>query len=132
MTRKGERDEEKAEAGKKTEPENPWSIRRLLDTGLAALVSTSENGEKTIVSPLSLPKDLIAHAFSSIDRTKNDMVGMFGREFKRFLEATDLSEVLVKTLSQMSVELKAEIRFKRSDSDEKPTIARVHIGGDKK
>ncbi len=102
-------------AGTENEREDSSLIRRLVETGLAALVSTNESGERTIISPLTLPKEVINYAISQMDRTKSEVVTLFGREFKRFLDATDLSEVVVKALSQMSLEIKAEIRFKPTD-----------------
>jgi len=90
---------------------------RLIDSGLELLVSTGENNEKSGIKPLALPKELINYFFSQMDRGKSEIVSMVGREFKRFLEATDLSEEVVKAMSQMSVEVKAEIKFKKNEKD---------------
>lgn len=91
---------------------------RLIDSGLELLVSTGENSEKIGLKPLALPKELINYFFSQMDRGKSEIVSMIGREFKRFLEATDLSEEVVKAMSQMSVEVKAEIKFKKNEENE--------------
>lgn len=92
-------------------------LGRLIDSGLDMLVSTSEDGEKTTIRPLALPKEVISYFVSQIDRSKSEIVTLFGREFKRFLEATDLSEEVVKAMSQLSVEVKAEFRFKRGNEE---------------
>ena len=92
-------------------------LSRLIDSGLELLVSTGENNEKSGLRPLALPKELINYFFSQMDRGKSEVVSMIGREFKRFLEATDLSEEVVKAMSQMSVEVKAEIKFNKRQED---------------
>jgi hypothetical protein len=98
----------------KGQEEGRTLFSRLIDSGLDLLIHTSEDGGKTTIKPFALPKEVISYLFGQIDRTKSDIVSLFGREFKRFLEATDLSEEVVKAMSQMSVEVKAQISFKRN------------------
>ncbi|RJO70329.1 MAG: hypothetical protein C4523_05605 [Myxococcales bacterium] len=94
---------------------SPTLIRRLIDTGLGALIAAGEEGGRTIVSPLTLPKEIISYLVNQIERGKTEVVALFGREFKRFLEATDISEEVVKAMSQMRLEIKAEITFTKAD-----------------
>lgn len=96
-------------------------IRRLIDSGLSILESTTEDGERIAIHPLALPKEFINTVISQVDRGKSEVVALFGREFKRFLDATDLSEEVVKALKQMSIEVKAEISFKEN-GEPKATI----------
>ncbi len=116
--RKVEDNEEKPNVPTHEEVESPRFIRRLIESGLGVLVSTNEDGERTAIRPLTLPKEIINILVGQIDRSKSEIVSLFGREFKRFLEATDLSEEVVKALSQLTVEVKAEISFKSPPGDE--------------
>ena len=56
---------------------------------------------------------------AQLERSKGEIVALFGREFKRFLDATDVSEEITKALSDMTVEVKAEINFKRKTPEGK-------------
>ncbi len=117
MTKKRNSDREEGSATDNS-PEiedSPRLFRRLIDSGLGVLLNTSEEGEKVTVKPFALPKELINYLIGQADRSKSEIISLFGREFKRFLEATDLSEEVVKALSQMTIEVKAEVNFKRSD-----------------
>lgn len=94
-------------------------LSRIIDSGLDLLIQTNEDGGKTTIKPFALPKEVISYFISQIDRAKSDIVSLFGREFKRFLEATDLSEEVVKAMSQMNIEIKAQISFTRNSENGK-------------
>jgi len=104
--------------GLRDDESSPRLIRRLLDTGLSVILPTGEEGEKGI-KPIALSKELMNSIFNQVERGKGEMVTLFGREFKKFLEATDLAEVVVKALSQMTIEVKAEVAFRRNSDTEK-------------
>lgn len=101
-------------------------LRRLLESGRAILVQPNEEGEKP-VGRFTLPKELINYLFNQMDRGKNEIVSIIGREFNHFLNATDLSEELKKVLSEMSIEVKAEINFKPKKTKKRTTTTKTTV-----
>lgn len=66
---------------------------------------------KNMLSDLKLPKEIVAHIMSQIDETKQATLGVVSREVRLFLERTNLSEELLKLLTQISFEVKTQVRF---------------------
>ncbi len=90
--------------------EDAGLIRKILDKGLGVLTSTEDN-VRSIVSELTLPRELINYFVTQVDRTKSDVVNLIGREVSQFFQATNISEEVVKALSQMEISINAEIKF---------------------
>jgi len=74
-----------------------------------------ESRLKNIVGDLKLPKEVISHIMSQVDETKQAALGVIGREVRVFLENTNISEELAKLLTQISFEVKTQVRFVPND-----------------
>jgi hypothetical protein len=63
-----------------------------------------------------LPKDIASAVFGQIDETKNDVLRIIAKEFRDFLEATDLESELKRALTSLSFEIRMEVRFIPNDA----------------
>jgi hypothetical protein len=68
------------------------------------------------LSEAKLPRELASAVLSQLDETKNDVLRILAREFREFLEATDLATELKNALTSLSFEVKTEIRFIPNDA----------------
>ena len=59
---------------------------------------------------------IAGYVFEQIDETKNGMLRIVAKEFRDFLEHTELAEELRKVLTSLSFEVKTEIRFIPNDA----------------
>ncbi len=70
---------------------------------------------KNVISDIKMPKEFINHMMSQVDETKRAALQVIGKEVRLFLERTNLSDELAKLLTQVSFEIKTEVRFKPND-----------------
>jgi len=89
-------------------------VRKVAVTGLGALFMTEE-GLRALAGQLKLPKELLGVILAQAERTKSEVGRVVTDELRRFLQSDKLREELVKLLSSMTVEVKAEIRLKPGD-----------------
>lgn len=92
----------------------PDLVKRTVTAGLGAAFAT-EGGIRRLAGELSLPKELAQSLLASADSTKDRVVEIIAREVREFLENLNLNDVLVKTLTQLSFEIRTEIRFVPND-----------------
>lgn len=92
----------------------PDLVRRTVTAGLGAAFAT-EGGIRKLAGELSLPKELAQSLLASADSTKDRVVEIIAREVREFLENLNLNDVLVKTLTQLSFEIRTEVRFIPND-----------------
>ncbi len=85
-------------------------MRKALVAGFGALFLTEE-GIRNLVGELKLPKELIGALLAQADRTKQDLVRILGEEVRRFLESSQLHEELFKLLTDVTIEVKTEIKL---------------------
>lgn len=107
--------DEPADRRKLIEKLLPELVKKVLEAG----VSRSEDairGLGGIVSDMRLPKEIAGYIFEQIDETKNGMLRIVAKEFRDFLEHTELADELRKVLTSLSFEVKTEIRFIPNDS----------------
>ncbi len=97
----------------KLSQEDAGLLRKFLNKGKGVISSTEDN-VRSIVGELTLPKELMNYFMTQIDRTKSDIVNLIGREVSQFLQATNVSEEVVKALSQLEISVKAEVKFRHS------------------
>jgi len=88
----------------------PDLVRKAAAAGLGAALATEE-GIRKLASDLPLPKEVASYLLNTADVTKDKIVEIIAREVREFLENVNLNEILVKTLTQLSFEIKTEIRF---------------------
>ncbi len=91
-------------------------FRRVLVSGVGALFMTEE-GIRSLVKEAKLPKEMIGAVIAQADRTKSDNARVVGTEVRSFLESTRMREELVRMLTQIRLEVRAEVGFKTRDEE---------------
>ncbi len=86
-------------------------LRKVFLSGVGALFMTEE-GVRSLVKELKLPKEALAGALAQADRTKSELVRMVGAEVRTFLEGSKVREDLLDLLTQVTFEVKAEVAIK--------------------
>jgi len=89
-------------------------VRKVAVTGLGALFMTEE-GLRALAGQLKLPKELLGVILSQAEKTKSEIGRVVSEEIRRFLQSDRMREELLKLVSQMTIEVKAEIRLKPAD-----------------
>ena len=115
--KEGDRDKaERDERGLRDRLEGlvPDIVRKTFYAGLGALFTTEE-GIRKLTSDFSLPKDVANYLLSSADGAKDEVLRLLGRELHEFFARVNLSHELAKLLTQVSFEIKTEIRFIPND-----------------
>jgi hypothetical protein len=115
--RDGDRDKaERDERGLRDRLEGlvPDIVRKTFYAGLGALFTTEE-GIRKLTNDFSLPKDVANYLLSSADGAKDEVLRILGRELHEFFARVNLSSELAKLLTQLSFEIKTEIRFIPND-----------------
>jgi hypothetical protein len=86
-------------------------LRKAMVAGLGAVFMTEE-GIRTYVKDLKLPKDVKNFVIGQAERSKVELFRVIGDELHRFFESELLRREFVNLVSQMTLEVKAEIRLK--------------------
>lgn len=86
-------------------------LRKAVFSGVGALFMTEE-GVRSMVKELKLPKEVLAGAVAQAERTKAEIVRMVGTELRSFLEGAKLRQELLEMLTQVTFEVKAEVAIK--------------------
>lgn len=102
--------EEESQGRKRLERILPDIVKKVVEKGVEKL-SESPDNLRSFVEELKLPKDIASYIFVQIDETKNGLYRAVAKEIRDFLEHTDLSDAITKTLTKLSFEIKTEIRF---------------------
>src|SRR5262245_66491393 len=92
----------------------PELVKRAAVTGLGALFMTEE-GLRALAGQLKLPKELLGVILSQAEKTKSEIGRVVTEEIRRFLQSDRLRDEVLKLVSQMTIEVKAEIRLKPDD-----------------
>jgi hypothetical protein len=92
----------------------PELVRKTFHAGLGAVLSTEE-GIRKIAPDFTLPKDVANYVLASADGAKDEVMRVVGRELHEFLGRLNVSQELAKLLTQLSFEIKTEVRFIPND-----------------
>jgi hypothetical protein len=92
-------------------------MKKAMTAGVGALFLTEE-GIRNLVGDLKLPKELLTSLVTQADRTKQDIVRTLGEEVRRFLESAAVHEELHRLLSDVTLEVKAEVRLRPGKAPE--------------
>ncbi len=92
-------------------------MKKAMMAGVGALFLTEE-GIRNVVGDLKLPKEMLASLVTQADRTKQEVVRTLGEEVRRFLESAAVHEELHRLLSDVTIEVKAEVRLRPGKSAE--------------
>ena len=92
----------------------PDIVRRTILGGIGA-VFASEEGIRKIASEVSLPKDVVNFLLQQATNSKDEVLRVVAKEVRGFLESANLSAEMQKLLTQLSLEVKTEVRFIPND-----------------
>ena len=85
-------------------------LRKAVMTGLGAAIMTEE-GVRSVLKELRLPKDAVNTALEQAERGKEELVRIVNDEVRRFLDSPALKREIAKALSNITIELTAKIRL---------------------
>jgi len=91
------------------------AVRRVVLTGVGALFVTEE-GVRKLARDWKLPKELIGNMLGQAQGAKDEILRIFSEEVRRFLESEVVRRELIKALTSMAIEVKAEVRLKETPS----------------
>jgi hypothetical protein len=94
------------------------ALRKALLTGMGALFLTEE-GVRKLAREWKLPKDVTGYLGAQASGAKEELLRVFSDEVRRFFESETVRRELLRSLSSMVVEVKAEIRV-RPDEQGQP------------
>jgi len=107
--------DDESQGRKRLERILPDIVKKVVEKGVEKL-SESPDNVRNFVEELKLPKEIASYLFVQIDETKNGLYRAVAKEIRDFLEHTDLSDAITKTLTKLSFEVKTEIRFIPNDA----------------
>jgi len=107
--------DDESQGRKRLERILPDIVKKVVEKGVEKL-SESPDNVRSFVEELKLPKEIASYLFVQIDETKNGLYRAVAKEIRDFLEHTDLSDAITKTLTKLSFEVKTEIRFIPNDA----------------
>jgi len=109
------REDDDAGLRKKIEHLIPDLVRRTLLGGLGAAFATEEAIRK-LAGDVTLPKDVANFLVQQASNSKDEVLRVVGNEVRRFLENANLAAEMQKLLTQLSLEVKTEVRFIPNDA----------------
>jgi hypothetical protein len=86
---------------------------------------------KSLMGELKLPREIASHILSQVDETKHAALAVIAKETRQFLEKTNLSEELAKLLTQISFEIRTEVRFVPNDKAKGGLVPKVKFSAPK-
>ena len=110
----------------------PESIRRALLSSMSAVFMTEE-GIRSMLTDMRLPKEAMAFLLQQTDRTRREVFRALSQEVKGFLKNVDLTQEARRVLSGMRVQIRAEVRFvhEKPEADANMRIKRKKKVADK-
>jgi len=96
----------------------PEFVRKVAVAGLGALFMTEE-GIRSLAGQLKLPKEVLGYILGQAEKTKDEVGRVVSEELRRFLQSEKLRDEVLKLLSGMTIEVKAQIRLVPADKDDK-------------
>ena len=95
----------------------PEFMRKVAVAGLGALFMTEE-GIRSMAGQLKLPKEVLGYILGQAEKTKDEVGRVVSEELRRFLQSEKLREELLKLVSGMTIEVKAQIRLVPQEREE--------------
>lgn len=86
-------------------------VKKALLAGVGALFMTEE-GARRLARDWKLPKDVASFLGQQATTAKDEILRVLGDEIRRFLESESLRKEFLRSLSEHSIEIRAEIRLK--------------------
>ncbi|MFL5352741.1 hypothetical protein [Archangium sp.] len=107
----------------------PEFMRKVAVAGLGALFMTEE-GIRSLAGQLKLPKEVLGYILGQAEKTKDEVGRVVSEELRRFLQSEKLRDELLKLVSGMTIEVKAQIRLvppEREDAEQGEPPARTKV-----
>lgn len=89
-------------------------FRKVVVSGVGALFMTEE-GIRTAVKELKLPKEALSSALAQADKTKAEVLRIVGNEVRSFLQSANLQEQLIEVMTRLQWDVRAEVAFKKGE-----------------
>jgi hypothetical protein len=96
----------------------PEFMRKVAVAGLGALFMTEE-GLRAMAGQLKLPKEVLGYVLGQAEKTKDEVGRVVSEELRRFLQSEKLRDEVLKLLSGMTIEVKAQIRLVPAEKEDK-------------
>jgi hypothetical protein len=93
-------------------------VKRAILAGMGALFLTEESARR-LAREWKLPKEVIGFIGQQAAGAKDEILRLFSDEVRRFLESEAVRKEFWRALTENTIELRAEIRF-RPDAEGKP------------
>ncbi|WP_309887615.1 hypothetical protein [Archangium sp.] len=88
----------------------PEFVRKVAVAGLGAIFMTEE-GIRSLAGQLKLPKEVLGYILGQAEKTKDEVGRVVSEELRRFLQSEKLRDEVLKLVSGMTIEVKAQIRL---------------------
>jgi hypothetical protein len=88
----------------------PEFVRKVAVAGMGALFMTEE-GIRSLAGQLKLPKEVLGYILGQAEKTKDEVGRVVSEELRGFLQSEKLRDELIKLVSGMTIEVKAQIRL---------------------
>ncbi len=92
----------------------PDAVRKAVLAGVGALFMTEE-GARRLARDWKLPKEVIGFIGQQAQSAKDEVMRVFAEEVRHFLESEAVRRELGRVLESMAVEVRAEIRLRRTE-----------------
>lgn len=96
----------------------PEAVKKAILAGVGAVFMTEE-GARRLARDWKLPKDVIGFVGQQAQSAKDEILRSIGDEIRRFLQSDLVRREFMKTLSDHTIEVKMEVRF-RPDAEGHP------------
>jgi len=96
-------------------------IKKAVVAGAGALFMTEE-GVRSFLGDLKLPKEVVQYAVTQVSKTKEDLFRVLSSELRAFLESTNLADEVSRVLSSTSLEISTTVRFVPNEDSLQPKI----------
>jgi hypothetical protein len=103
----------------------PDMLRRAMVAGLGAVFMTEE-GIRALVRDLKLPKEVMGFVVGQAEKSKGELIRVVSEELRRFFDSPALRHEIIKLLSEVTIEVKAEVRLK--PEGDKAVVPDVKVG----
>src|SRR5206468_499586 len=107
------------------------AVRKAVLAGVGAIFLTEE-GARKLAREWKMPKEFIGYITSQATGAKDEILRVVSSELRRFFESEALRREFLRLLTSMSLEVKAEVRFKEAKGKVKPSVSatvRPRVGG---
>ena len=113
---------DKASFYKRFEDLIPDAIKRTFVAGVGS-VFMSEEGLRSMIKEMRLPKEAVAYILQHADNTKSELFRLIAKELRQFLDTVNFGGELQKILTSLTFEISMSVRFKPNDAGlVKPTV----------